>query len=473
MPAPAAHRTLAETPIKTPLHTIGLALLLANPAVLLAAPPRADAGPDRDMMAGESITLQGKASDPDRQPITGWHWAIEASDYGNTTAITGATTPSPTFSAETPGVYVVTLVVYSDGEPSEPDITVITVNGNQQPVANIKADQTSGPSPLTVNFDASGSTEPDLQSLTYAWNFGDRDTGAGPWVSHSYTEPGTYQVTLRATDESGATALATLEIKVTKDESLPATDTAPVQTTTADAAADAGRPVAAESGNTATDRTRAVYADAVRQALSAAIMESLLDKDTKAGAATAPERGGNDQPGTRAPTVPASESVSSATAATRTGADATTARARVNRKDGVTDTVATAPATRPPGTRTPDPAAVPGKADSAPPATPASDVHVNRQQDRYVKQKTWTINLLSSTDRADADKLAARAASLNIPVEIQAADIKGEHYWRLQVNGFDSRSAAQASSATIKESLGIDEVWIFPKSGTALFSQQE
>lgn len=444
MPAPDAHQTLAETPIKTPLHTIGLALLLAHPAVLPAAPPRADAGPDRDMMAGESITLQGKASDPDRQPITGWHWAIEASDYGNTSAITGATTPSPTFSAETAGVYVVTLVVYSDGEPSEPDFTVITVNGNQQPVANIKADQTSGPSPLTVNFDASGSTEPDLQSLTYTWNFGDRDTGAGPWVSHSYTEPGTYQVTLRATDESGATAMATLEIKVTKEETLPATDTAPVQTTSTDAAADAGRPVAAGNGGTATDRTRAVYADAVRQALSAAIMESLLDKDTKAGAATAPERGGNDQPGTRARTVPASESVSSATAATR-----------------------------PPGTRTPDPAAVPGKADSAPPATPASDVHVNRQQDRYVKQKTWTINLLSSTDRADADRLAARAASLNIPVEIQAADIKGEHYWRLQVNGFDSRSAAQASSATIKESLGIDEVWIFPKSGTALFSQQE
>jgi hypothetical protein len=68
---------------------------------------------------------------------------------------------------------------------------------------------------------------------------------------------------------------------------------------------------------------------------------------------------------------------------------------------------------------------------------------------------------LSSTDRADVDALAIRAESLNILTEIQETEIDGTRYWRLQVPGFNSRSDAEEGAAIIKETLGIDNVWIY------------
>jgi hypothetical protein len=73
----------------------------------------------------------------------------------------------------------------------------------------------------------------------------------------------------------------------------------------------------------------------------------------------------------------------------------------------------------------------------------------------------WVINLLSSTDRADVDTLAARADSLNIITVVQQAEINGTRYWRLQVTGFDSLSSATESAEIIKAKLGLDNVWIF------------
>jgi hypothetical protein len=73
----------------------------------------------------------------------------------------------------------------------------------------------------------------------------------------------------------------------------------------------------------------------------------------------------------------------------------------------------------------------------------------------------WVINLLSSTERADVDALAIRAESLNILTVIQETEIDGKTYWRLQVTGFNNRSDAEESATIIKETLGIDNVWIF------------
>jgi C1A family cysteine protease len=55
----------------------------------------------------------------------------------------------------------------------------------------------------TVTFDGTGSIDPDGDSMTYAWDFGDNTTGQGPTPTHSYSAQGTYGVTLTVMDTTG------------------------------------------------------------------------------------------------------------------------------------------------------------------------------------------------------------------------------------------------------------------------------
>ncbi len=56
---------------------------------------------------------------------------------------------------------------------------------------------------FSVAFDASRSTDPDGERLSYLWEFGDGESAAGRAVVHGYDGPGTYRATLRVSDDSG------------------------------------------------------------------------------------------------------------------------------------------------------------------------------------------------------------------------------------------------------------------------------
>ncbi|MGH7894523.1 MAG: PKD domain-containing protein, partial [Candidatus Binatia bacterium] len=106
---------------------------------------------------------------------------------------------------------------------------------SQPPKAVLLADRTDGPVPLAVQFDASGSSDPDPgDTITYSWDldgngiFGD---SAALAPRRTYTTPGVYAVKLRVTDPHGATD--TDAVTITAGNSRPTTTiTAPLASTT-------------------------------------------------------------------------------------------------------------------------------------------------------------------------------------------------------------------------------------------------
>ena len=83
-------------------------------------------------------------------------------------------------------------------------------SGNQPPVAVAGADKYYGTTPLTVNFSSAGSSDPEGQALTYAWDFGDGggSTAANPTrtLNAPAGVPTARTVTLVVTDTGGARA---------------------------------------------------------------------------------------------------------------------------------------------------------------------------------------------------------------------------------------------------------------------------
>jgi PKD repeat protein len=82
-----------------------------------------------------------------------------------------------------------------------------------KPIANAGQDQTVNVG-ATVIFDAGLSTD-NVGIIGYEWNFGDGTTGTGRTTNHTYTEPGTYTVTLTVKDAAGNSATHQITITVT------------------------------------------------------------------------------------------------------------------------------------------------------------------------------------------------------------------------------------------------------------------
>lgn len=111
------------------------------------------------------------------------------------------------------GPYQSTQALYYTTYEAGGSVRRITYTGtaNRVPTADLSAAPTSGAAPLTVDFDGSGSSDPDAgDTLTYLWDFGDgqTSTGSSPTTSHTYTNPGTYTASLRVSDNHGATSAA-------------------------------------------------------------------------------------------------------------------------------------------------------------------------------------------------------------------------------------------------------------------------
>src|SRR6266704_2154397 len=103
-----------------------------------------------------------------------------------------------------------------------------TVNDNQvcrpnnPPIAVLTASPSSGRPPLTVNFDGSGSYDPDTAPppdtiASYTFTFGDGSpavTQSTPTISHRYQHAGTYAARLTVTDSRGLQSANTATVVI-------------------------------------------------------------------------------------------------------------------------------------------------------------------------------------------------------------------------------------------------------------------
>ncbi|NLX17746.1 MAG: PKD domain-containing protein [Desulfobulbus sp.] len=149
-----------------------------------------------------TITFNGSGSSAGSAAITSYSW-----NFGDGSTGSGATA---SHSYTTAGTYTATLTVTDRNGLTDSASTrvVVSASGNTGNTLNavIGTSATSGPAPLTVAFDGSGSTAASGRTIrSYAWDFGDGSTATGASTSHAYTSAGTYTATLTVTDNRRGT----------------------------------------------------------------------------------------------------------------------------------------------------------------------------------------------------------------------------------------------------------------------------
>ncbi|NOT49750.1 MAG: PKD domain-containing protein [Chitinophagaceae bacterium] len=130
-------------------------------------------------------------------PLT-WEW-----NFGDGSPVVTIQNPVHNFPAY--GIYTVTLIVTNGGCA---DTTTRAVNAvNENPVFD--ADRTLACKTADINFHVSNINTANI--VSYAWDFGDGGTAVVnlPDVTHTYTNAGTYTVTLVTTDVNNCTNTVT------------------------------------------------------------------------------------------------------------------------------------------------------------------------------------------------------------------------------------------------------------------------
>jgi PKD repeat protein len=201
--------------------TASLGIHIVPPPPVNQPPKAVISGPAQGLM-GETLGFSGSDSSDSDGTIVSYEWL-----FGDGTSTDGA---NVNHSYGTPGSYQVRLTVTDNNESTAQAMHTVQVNEpapiNQPPTAVISGSVTAAAGQI-VQFDGSGSSSSDGSIVSYAWDFGDGNTGSGITVTHVYTQAGNYTVALTVTDNGGLIASAAFVIQIepaaaaAKEEWLP------------------------------------------------------------------------------------------------------------------------------------------------------------------------------------------------------------------------------------------------------------
>ena len=157
---------------------------------------------------GLTCGFTSTSSDPDGT-ITAYNWT-----FGDGTSAT-AQNLSHTYAAA--GSYTVALTVTDNqGATGSTSQTVTVTQPNQPPTASF----TGNCNGLSCGF-TNRSSDPDGTITAYNWTFGDGTSSTAQNPSHTYAAGGSYTVTLKVTDNQGATGSTSQTVTVTQPNQPP------------------------------------------------------------------------------------------------------------------------------------------------------------------------------------------------------------------------------------------------------------
>jgi PKD repeat protein len=155
----------------------------------------ADAGEDQSVVVGEVVNFDGSGSTCSEGEIDEYNW-----DFGDGTSANGI---KVNHTYNTAGKFTVRLEVVKGTVSDEDTCLVTVVPVNVPPVADAGENKIAFATEI-IEFDATGSYDPDGVIVSYYWDFGDDSFAEGAVVKHSYERKATYRVTLTVTDNDGA-----------------------------------------------------------------------------------------------------------------------------------------------------------------------------------------------------------------------------------------------------------------------------
>jgi len=214
-PYPASVTASSGSPALTNTKNFTITVTGTNRAPVLAQPS------NMTVNEGETADQTLNATDPDGNALT--FTKVSGPLYltvTTTDATHGNAHLAPGFSDAGASTGVVRV---SDGTLTDQKSFSITVNNvNRAPVANAGGPYT-GTIGVPVSMSGTGSTDPDGDVLTYAWDFGDGNTGTGATTSHAYATAGHYIVSLMVTDNGSPALSNTATTTADISNELPAT----------------------------------------------------------------------------------------------------------------------------------------------------------------------------------------------------------------------------------------------------------